>query len=64
MTDILRTVPIPKTQQELEQAIRQYKVNDLSGDDLFCQWQAIREASLKQHHPEADPNPVAGDDSY
>ena len=39
-------VSIPKTLQELETAIRSYRASELQGMDLFCQWQAIRSASL------------------
>jgi hypothetical protein len=48
----------------LEQAIRYYRMNDLSENDLLCHWQAIRDASLEQRLPEPDTVEVAGDDSY
>lgn len=64
MAELTCTVPVPQTPQELEQAIRYYRTNDLSENDLFCHWQAIRDASLEQRLPELDTVEVAGDDSY
>jgi hypothetical protein len=57
-------VAIPKTAQELEQAIRKYKSSELKGMDLFCQWQAIRWASLEQSGVEKEGDRVPGADSY
>jgi hypothetical protein len=63
--DLICTVPIPETQQELEQAIKRYKASDpLNSDELFCQWQAIRQASLAQQLPELESDRVPGEDSY
>lgn len=58
------TVTIPKTPEELDQAIQHYKAGTFSSDELYCQWEAIREASLRQAPLESDPNPVPGSDSY
>ncbi len=57
-------VSIPKTAQELEQAIRRYRTADLQGVELFCQWQAIRVASLEQTGADIEGDRVPGDDSY
>jgi hypothetical protein len=64
MVEFECNVPIPSTPQELEQAIRRYKSVDLSGNELFCYWQAIRNAALEQTAPEPDSDRIAGDDSY
>ncbi|MBD2002639.1 MULTISPECIES: hypothetical protein [Cyanophyceae] len=65
MPELTCTVPVPKTPQELEQAVKQYIVNDLRGDELLCQWQAIRDASLNQDFcVPSDSDLVAGEDSY
>ncbi|MBD2103385.1 hypothetical protein H6F94_21220 [Leptolyngbya sp. FACHB-261] len=63
MAELICTVPIPKTPQELESAIQSYRVSDLNGSDLFCQWQAIRDASLAQS-VELESDQVAGEESY
>lgn len=47
-----------KTPEELAKAIEQYRMNDLSGQELFRQWQAIRIASIEQ----PAPNPEMKDD--
>ncbi len=57
-------VPIPKTLQELERAIRSYRASELKGMDLFCQWQAIRSASLALLGSELESDRVPGEDSY
>jgi len=64
MLEVACTVPVPQTSAELEQAIRRYQASDLDGLDLFCQWQAIRDASLNQTKPERDGDRVPGEDSY
>jgi hypothetical protein len=64
MAELTCNVPTPKTPQELEQAIKRYKLSSLSGYELFCQWQAIRDAALEQMTPEAEPHLIAGEDSY
>ncbi|NJL37008.1 MAG: hypothetical protein HC833_11520 [Leptolyngbyaceae cyanobacterium RM1_406_9] len=64
MAKLTCTVPIPQTPQELEQAIRYYTTNDLSENELFYRWQAIRDASLEQQMPEPEMVEIAGDDSY
>ncbi|WP_421657679.1 hypothetical protein [Leptothermofonsia sp. ETS-13] len=57
-------IPRPKTSKELEQAIRRYRTSDLKGVDLFCQWLAIRDASLEQNGSEFEGDRIPGEDSY
>jgi hypothetical protein len=57
-------VQIPQTVQELDEAVRRYHATDLKGDELYQQWQAIRDASLETLPIETDPTPVPGADSY
>ncbi|PSB15439.1 hypothetical protein C7B65_24430 [Phormidesmis priestleyi ULC007] len=64
MAELTCMVPIPTTLQEIDEAVRKFQVSDLDGSDLYCQWQAIRDASLEQLAIETDKNPVAGGDSY
>ncbi len=64
MPEAICNVPVPRTPQELEQAVRRYQASDLAGTELFCCWQAIRDASLAQLTPEAENDQVAGEDSY
>ncbi len=65
MPELICTVPVPKTPQELEQAVEQYITTDISGTELICQWLAIRDASLDQDlYVPADSDQVAGGDSY
>jgi hypothetical protein len=54
---------IPKTPQELEQAIQRYRSSDLSGTELFNQWLAIRTAALELRTTERGDR-VPGEDSY
>jgi hypothetical protein len=59
-------VSIPKTPQELEQAIQRYRSSDLSdlnSNELFNQWQAIRTAALELRTTECSDR-VPGEDSY
>lgn len=64
MSELVCNVPLPHTLQELEQAVQVYKTSDLQGDELLCQWQAIRDASLNQQFSESSSDKVAGEDSY
>lgn len=65
MSDLVCTVPVLKTLQDLEQAVKFYKANsNLSSIELFCHWQAIREASLELNPTIADNVEVPGSDSY
>ncbi|MBD1837529.1 hypothetical protein H6F78_17210 [Coleofasciculus sp. FACHB-64] len=65
MPELICTVPVPKTPQELEQAVEQYITSDISGTELICKWQAIRDASLDQDFcVPTDSDQVAGGDSY
>lgn len=64
MQDLQGTVPVFKTFQELDRAVRRYQVSDLKGTELFRQWLAIRNASLEQNGVERADDRVPGDDSY
>lgn len=64
MSEFSCNVSTPKTTQELEQAIRRYRSSDLSGFELFCHWQAIRDAAIALTPKEIDRHVVAGEDSY
>jgi hypothetical protein len=57
-------VQIPQTLQELDEAVKRYHTTDLTGDELYQQWQAIRDASLECLPIETDNQPVPGTDSY
>lgn len=39
-------VPLPTTPQELDEAVRLFKTNDWSREELFQRWEAIRLATL------------------
>jgi hypothetical protein len=58
------TCAVPTTLQELDEAVKKFQVSELDGSELYCQWQAIRDASLAQLTIETDKNLVAGGDSY
>ncbi len=64
MADLTCRVPIPTTIKELDEAVKRFQVSDLDDSEIYCQWQAIRDASLEQLAIEPDKNPVAGSDSY
>ncbi|MBW4660001.1 MAG: hypothetical protein KME15_15105 [Drouetiella hepatica Uher 2000/2452] len=64
MVEAVCTIPVPQTVQELELAIRRYKTSDISGAELFCQWQAIRDAALALRAKESWDDSVAGEESY
>ncbi|GAB4131522.1 MAG: hypothetical protein Fur0046_00590 [Cyanobacteria bacterium J069] len=71
MADFVCKIPVPQTQQELDRAVHDYLNTNLSGLDLFCHWQAIREAAIAQSisslgNPagDADTANIAGEDSY
>jgi hypothetical protein len=64
MPEYVCQIPVPSTPQALDQAIQRYKDSDLSGLDLFCQWQAIRDASLEKNLSQAESDQVSGEDSY
>ncbi|WP_088891528.1 hypothetical protein [Leptolyngbya ohadii] len=66
MLDAIRSVSVPQTLQELEQAIDRYRSSEWNSEwnqDLFQQWQAIRLAALAQVEPQRG-DMVAGEDSY
>ena len=64
MFQLICDVPIPKTEQELEKAVEYYKTHDLSGVELLCQWQAIRDASLNPDLATPETDEVPGEESY
>jgi len=64
MAELTCAVPVPTTLQELDEAVKKFQVSELDGSELYCQWQAIRDASLAQLTTETDKNLVAGGDSY
>ncbi len=64
MQELQGAIPVLKTPQELDQAVRQYWASDLKGLELFQQWSAIRNASLEQDGPELAGDRVPGDASY
>lgn len=64
MAELVCNIPNPRNAQELEQAIRRYKTTDLSGNDLFCLWQAIRDAALALASSEGEGDRVSGESSY
>lgn len=64
MADIVCNIPKPATRQELEQAIQDYRTSNYSGFELFCHWQAIRDAALEQNAPDLLGDRVDGEDSY
>ncbi|MGG6295146.1 hypothetical protein ACQ4M4_12200 [Leptolyngbya sp. AN02str] len=63
MADFECNVPVPTSSQELDQAIREYRSSELNGQELFCQWQAIRDASIQQPQRQ-EGDRVPGDESY
>lgn len=64
MQELQGTVPVLKTPQEIDRAVRQYQASDLQGFELFRQWLAIRDASLEQEGAELAGDRVPGDASY
>ncbi|MBI4783361.1 MAG: hypothetical protein HY785_18890 [Oscillatoriophycideae cyanobacterium NC_groundwater_1537_Pr4_S-0.65um_50_18] len=64
MVEAICSIPVPQTTQELELAIRRYKASDIRGTELFCQWQAIRDAALALKLAESSDDFVAGEESY
>lgn len=58
------SVPVPKTSQELEQAIQQYRSSNWQGRQLFLRWQAIRLAAIAQSSSDLVGDQVPGEDSY
>jgi len=64
MPELTCTIPVPRTPQELDQAIQRYRNTDLHGYELFCQWQAICEGSMQQDFSDSSADAVPGEDSY
>lgn len=68
MLDFDCAVPVPATLQELDRAVQNYRSHDYQGQELYCYWQAIRDASLEQSQnlpePDSDRDRVGGEESY
>ncbi|NJR67125.1 MAG: hypothetical protein HC772_20320 [Leptolyngbyaceae cyanobacterium CRU_2_3] len=64
VSEAVCTISVPQTTQELELAIWRYKTSDICGNELFCQWQAIRTAALALNLLETTNDSIAGEDSY
>lgn len=64
MVNAACNIEVPKTVHELEEAVHYYKTSDLQGHDLYCHWQAIRDAAIALTQPEPSSDHVPGDDSY
>lgn len=64
MQELIATVPMLNTPQEIEKAIELYKNSELSGFELIKLWQAIRDAALNQIFPDSKSDNVPGEDSY
>ncbi len=64
MSEFTCDVTVPSTFQEVEQAVQEYITADLSGAELLCLWQAIRDASLSQEFPEPESDQVPCEHSY
>ncbi len=62
MFDSKSAVAVPKTIQEVAEAVRLFKSQDWSRDELYERWQAIRTATLDLSNLELDR--VSGGDSY
>ena len=62
MFDSGRSVAVPTTIQEVAEAVRVFKSQDWSNDELYERWQAIRSATLDLSNSESDR--VSGGDSY
>jgi hypothetical protein len=55
---------LPTNPQELEQAIQQYRISDLTGLELFQFWQAIRDLSLEFVGREFETDRLPEEHSY
>lgn len=64
MTKLAYQVVVPQTLQELDEAVQRFQASDFSGQELFCHWQAIRQASLEMFVPEREGDRVPGEHSY
>ena len=62
MFDSKSAIAVPRTIQEVTEAVRLFKSNDWSQDELYKRWQAIRSATLDLSDSEVDR--VSGGDSY
>lgn len=64
MSELTCDITVPSTLQEVEQAVQKYITDELSGTELLCLWQAIRDASLSQVFPEPESDKVSCEPSY
>ncbi len=64
MSKISHVVSVPKTTQELDQMVRQYRTSDVRGLELFQQWQVIRNAALTLGNTDDEGDRIPGEDSY
>ncbi|MCY7406750.1 MAG: hypothetical protein LH631_05040 [Alkalinema sp. CAN_BIN05] len=62
MFDSKSAIAVPRTIQEVAEAVRIFKSRDWSGEELYERWQAIRSATLNLSDLELDR--VSGGDSY
>ena len=62
MFDSKSAIAVPRTIQEVTEAVRLFKSHDWSRDELYERWQAIRSATLDLSDSELDR--VSGGDSY
>jgi len=58
------SLPVVRTANDLEKAVRKYRQQDLHGTELFRQWKAIRDAALNLELPAGEGDGIAGEDSY
>ncbi len=64
MSEASCTIPVPKTSQELEQAVLRYRSIEPNDPALLAMWEAIRDASLNQAVAEVENDKVPGEESY
>lgn len=64
MPELSRSVSAPKTTQELEQIIREYRASNLTGQELFRWWEIIRDGAMTLSSAEPESDRVPGEQSY
>ncbi len=64
MSDLSPSISAPKTAQELDQIIREYRASNLTGQELFRWWQIIRDGAMALSSTEAEGDRVPGEHSY
>ncbi len=62
MFDSKSAISVPRTIQEVSEAVRLFKSREWSQEELYERWQAIRSATLNLSDLELDR--VSGGDSY